>query len=143
MNYGQTVYGDNVTSTSTSTTGGTTTDSATNVAASVITDASVISGVVSGYRNGSNACFYVALPAYYVSSASVVLNIGRKTDSDSDETNAETAESVTLDLGTYYDANYGYLSNADGMVAGVQAALNALEICGGDTNSFELETRIM
>ena len=88
VNYGQTVYGDSIATPGGDDEGG----------PAIITDASVISGVVSDYRNGSNACFYVALPAEYIASASIALSIGRLTDTDQYETNAQNAENVTLDL---------------------------------------------
>ncbi|MGI6402214.1 MAG: hypothetical protein ACOX0A_08925 [Thermoguttaceae bacterium] len=126
VNYGQTVYGDSIATPGGDDEGG----------PAIITDASVISGVVSDYRNGSNACFYVALPAEYIASASIALSIGRLTDTDQYETNAQNAENVTLDLTPYYNTTYGYLNDPRGMVEGVQNALNSLAICDGDTNSF-------
>ena len=135
VNYGQTVYGDSVANSNASTNGGTNggTNDAAN-ATTIVTDASVISGVVSNYRNGSNACFYLSLPSMYVGSATMSLQIGRLSDSDQDETNEETAETISLDLGAYF--TNGFLTDYDGLVSGVQEQLNSLAICGGDTNSF-------
>ena len=65
-----------------------------------------------------------------------MLDIGRLTDSDKVTTNAETSTAVTLDLGAYYDGDTGLLNDYDGMIKGIQDALNALPICGEDTNSF-------
>ena len=133
VNYGQTLY--DGTSGSTSTDTGTT-GSTDTTATAIVADPTVVSGVVSDYRSGSNACFYLALPSEQVASASLTLQIGLQTASDKTTSNAATAETVTLDLSGYYNSDYGYLEDYEGLISYVQSTLSGMTICGGDTNSF-------
>ncbi len=133
--YGQTLYSPIVVDSSS--TNSSSTDASSTDAASVITvDTGSVSGVVSSYRNGSNACFYLAFPAEYVASVNYSLLLGRTTDRDNDVKPGESWETFAFDATSYYDSDSGYLVDADGMALGLSDALNALEICNGDAYSF-------
>ena len=96
--------------------------------------AMVVSGVVSGYRNGSNACFYLSFPTQYVASGTLVFDIGVATARDISTTNAQTCERVSFAIGDYFEN--GFLSRPLEMTNALSDALNSLAICGGNTDCF-------